>query len=229
MRLQMSRGSLRCILLTCTFSLLLGLMSLPAYANEPPFPCDNDHRENDGRTWTDEWGFTWECAPDSQGNMGWVLRPFGGGKTKSQRFTTSNPSSKQIVSAALRAGSGGGLYEGGQQIFDGSGRAISRPMRTRIVAKYWHPTGGWLTCHDSGWINNGTRHWSHNGLNMGASPDCGGATYGMKTAAIYWSATTNRWLGGTWVLSGNIGLPANCCAQVTEPMGDDPLNLPPAP
>jgi hypothetical protein len=196
----------------------------PASANTPP-TCGPSR---DGEIWTDEWGNQYQCKLIGVLWV-WELIVSPNGKKNNRLYTTSSPKSYQYVSVAFRPGSGGGIMEGAQAIYDGSGNRMSRPMRTRLVIKYWHPTGGWLTCHDTGWINNGTRHWSHNGINMGASPDCGGATYGSKVAGLYWSTTLGRWLGGGWLLSGNIGLPPSCCAPVTQPMGDDPLNLPPAP
>ena len=145
-----------------------------------------------------------------------------------RHFVTSNPTSHQVVSAGLRTGSGGGVYEGSQTIFDASGNPMSRPMRTRLVLNF-HNGSKWENCHDSGWISNGTRQWSHNGVNMGAVPDCGTALYGMKVAGLYWSATQGRWLGGTWVLSGNLTLGGVGPVRNVPPMPDPPLNLPPAP
>jgi hypothetical protein len=229
---QASRGFLRRILiLTSAVFILVGLVQVSASAGSPPWPCDEDHLENLGLEWEDEFGAIWKCTIGAYG-IGWYLQPVPDSpeaKRNTKGFTTSNPASRQLVSAFLRWGSGGGVYEGGQQIFNGSGVAISRPMRTRVVIKYYRPTSGWVTCRDSGWIDNGTRHWSHNGRSMGTQPDCGRATYGVKTAGIYWSTTLGRWLGGTWVLSGNLGLPGGTATQAGLPeMTGDPLNLPPA-
>jgi hypothetical protein len=227
-RPQTPMGSLRpIIVLASAIFLLLGLMVIPAHANTPP-PCDNDHAYNDGLTWTDEWGFKYECK-SVNGQFGWYLVPFPGEKEKSQLFVTSNPSSRQIVSSGFRVGSGGGIDEGGQSIFDASGNGMSRSMRTRIVLNYYNGSS-WVNCRDSGWIDNGTRQWSHNGSDYGTSPPCGSALYGMKTAAIYWSNTTGQWLGGTWVLSGNLTLGAVFAANTNvPPMPDTPLDLPPPP
>jgi hypothetical protein len=64
---------------------------------------------------------------------------------------------------------------------------------------------------------------------MGADPDCGPGVYGVKTAGLYWSGTLNRWLGGAWLLSGNIELGTGTAPADVPPMTGDPLNPPPPP
>jgi len=206
--------------------LLIGLAQSPAHAAVPPYNCTE---AVGGDIWTDEYGFKFVCRRIVGTDIWrWVIViSMDGIKSNAKLFTTSNPKSYQVVSVGLRTGSGGGIYEGGQTIADANGNDMSRPMKTRVVLNYY--TGSaWVNCHDTGWIDNGTRNWSHNGLDMGAVPDCGTALYGVKTAGIYYSSTAG-WLGGTWVLSGNLALGGVVAYTNVPPMPDTPLNLPPPP
>ncbi len=227
MRPQASKTPVRRIPVLVLAVLLLAGLQSPAHAASPPYNCTS---AADGAIWTDEYGFKYVCRQiDETGVWRWaIVLSMDGIKTNWGFFNTVNPLSYQLVSVGLRTGSGGGIYEGGQTIADSHGNDMSRPMETRVVLKYYNGSS-WVRCHDSGWINNGTRDWSHNGKDMGSGPDCGTALYGVKTAAIYWSYTLGKWLGGTWVLSGNLGLGGTVNFSNVPTMTDDPLNLPAAP
>jgi hypothetical protein len=216
----------RILVLVLAVFLLVGLVQSPAHAASPPFNCTS---ARDGATWTDEYGFKYVCRNIVGTNIWrWVIViSMDGIKTNAQLFTTSSPKSYQVVSVGLRTGSGGGVYEGGQTIADANGNDMSRPMKTRVVLNFYNGSS-WVNCHDTGWIDNGTRNWSHNGLDMGSFPDCGTALYGVKTAGIYYSSVAG-WLGGTWVFSGNLALGGVVASTNVPPMPDTPLDLPAAP
>lgn len=227
MRSHAARVLGRCWVLAVAVILLVGLAQGPAHAATPPYKCT---AANVGSIWTDEYGFKYSCRHVGNGVYKWVIViSMDGQKTNAKLYSTSNPTSYQAVSVGIRQGSGGGVYEGGQTIADANGNDMSRPMRTRVIVKHYLTSIGWVTCHDSGWINNGIKSWSHNGFDMGAAPDCGPGVYGVKAAGLYWSGTLNRWLGGAWLLSGNIELGGTVAPPNVPPMTDDPLNLPPPP
>jgi hypothetical protein len=230
MRSHTSRGVFpRMLVLVLAMFLQVGPFVSPAFALSAPFKCE---RWFEGEEWEDEYGLIWRCEEKVPNSNIWEwdpVRTVDGVMKKGERvFRTRNPISYQIVSSSLWPGSGGGITEGHQALRSASLNPMSRPMRTRVVIKYYRPAGGWFVCHDTKWINNGIRQWSHNAINMDSSPDCGRALYGAKTAALFWSHSLGRWLGGTWVLSGNLSLPPDCCAHENPPpMSDTPLDLPP--
>src|SRR5262245_9063437 len=199
MRSRMSMHLLVAFLLAVSATVIqLGPMTQPAFADTPP-PCDTAAAIR-GDEWINILGQTYQCVfwgDPALDLTHWDIVVSPNGKKKNQMNSTSNPVSFQNMSVAFRPASGGGLMEGAQAIFDANGNPMSRPMRTRLVIKVFRPaTATWELCHDTGWIDNGTRQWSHNSIDMGPSPDCGTGTYGSKVAGLYWSNTLGRWLGG---------------------------------
>jgi hypothetical protein len=186
---------------------------LPAHANSPP-DC---RKEIDGARWTDEWGYTYQCKLKN-GLWIWEMVPFPDNSVDNSLFTTGNPTSYSFVSAGLR---NGGRAEGAVQLFDGQGDPMSRPIKQQLVLSHYNGTS-WVACRDSGWVNVSSAQFSHQGTNFGTSPPaCGYGWYGAKTRSQYYSSAVG-WLGGTWVLSGNIYF-SSCCAPTTPPPPPPPM------